>query len=151
MIETRYFGPLSSPLENVTVGRFVCDLIWQKADAIRDYCSMAVTDNGNLIAGTIYHNWHPDSGVAELTSASLSKRWLTRPVINAMFELPFGKLGCQMVVLRVSEKNDNMVRIAQSFGFDEHFIPRLGGRDSGEHIFTLTDDQWSSSKYKRAA
>lgn len=146
-----YFGPRSSPLQNTTVGRFVCELIWQKAEAVRDYCSMGVFDHDKLVAGTLYHNWHPESGVVELTSASLSKRWLTKPVVNAMFELPFSRLGCQMVVLRVSETNDNMVCIARSFGFDEYFIPRLGGRDKGEHVFTLTDDQWSVSKFKKAA
>lgn len=151
MIEPRYFGPRSSPLENATVGKFVCELIWQRADAIRDYCSMGVFDNGALIGGTLYHNWHPESGVIELTSSAISKRWLCRPVIRAMFELPFGRLGCQMVVLRVSEKNENMIHIARSFGFDEHLIPRLGGRDEGEFVFTLTDDQWSASKFRKAA
>lgn len=146
-----YFGPRSSPLQNTTVGRFVCELIWQKAEAIRDYCTMGVFDGNKLIAGTLYHNWHPETGVIELTSASITKRWLTRKVVNAMFELPFQKLGCQMVVLRVSEKNENMINIAQSFGFDEHFIPRLGGRDTGEFVFTLTDDQWSSSKFRKTA
>lgn len=151
MIEPRYFGPRSSPLENATVGRFVCELIWQKADAIRDYCTMGVFENDSLIGGTLYHNWHPESGVIELTSASISRRWLTRSVVNSMFELPFNILHCQMCVLRVSEKNDNMIHIARSFGFDEHFIPRLGGRDKGEFVFTLTDDQWSASKFKKAA
>lgn len=146
-----YFGPRSSPLQNSTVGRFVCELIWQKAEAIRDYCSMGVFSHDQLVAGTLYHNWHPETGIIELTSASLEKRWLTRNVINAMFELPFQTLGCQMVVLRVREDNDNMQGIARSFGFDEHFIPRLGGRDKGEHIFTFTDDQWSSSKFRKAA
>lgn len=151
MIEPRYFGPQSSPLENATVGRFVCELIWQKADAIRDYCSMGVFDGEALIAGTLYHNWHPESGVIELSSASLIKRWLTRSVINAMFDLPFQRLGCQMTVLRVSEKNENMIGIARSFGFSEYLIPRLRGRDENEFIFTLTDDQWATSKFKRAA
>jgi RimJ/RimL family protein N-acetyltransferase len=149
-----YFGPRSSPLQNTTVGRFVCELIWQKAEAIRDYCTMGVYEDESLeslVAGTVYHNWHPETGVIELTSASLSKRWLTRNVVNAMFDLPFKRLGCQLVVLRVSETNENMVCIARSFGFDEHFIPRLGGRDKGEHIFTLTDDQWSSSKFRKSA
>lgn len=151
LIEPRYFGPLSSPLQNATVGRFVCELIWQKADAIRDYCTMGVFQNEALVGGTIYHNWHPETGVIELTSASTSKRWLTRPVVNAMFDLPFRRLGCQLVVLRVSEANENMIHIARSFGFDEHFIPRLGGRDKGEFVFTLTDDAWSASKFKKAA
>jgi RimJ/RimL family protein N-acetyltransferase len=151
VIEARYFGPRSSPLDNATVGRFVCELIWQKPEAVRDYCSMGVFDDGQLIGGTLYHNWHPENGVIELTSASLSKRWLTRSVVNAMFELPFTTLNCQMCALRVSEKNDNMIHIARSFGFLEYYIPRLRGRNEGEFVFTLTDDQWKTSKYRRAA
>lgn len=151
MISTEYFGPRSSPLENATIGRFISKLIWGNPDRLSDYCTMAVIENDRLIAGVAYHNWHPESGVIELTSASASKRWLTRNVVNAMFELPFGRLGCQMCVLRVSEKNENMIHIARSFGFDEHFIPRLGGRDRGEFVFTLTDDQWSESKFRKAA
>jgi RimJ/RimL family protein N-acetyltransferase len=117
VIAHRYFGPQSSPLENATVGRFVSELIWAKADAIRDFCSMAVMDDETLIGGTLYHNWHPESGVIELTSAATDRKWLTRSVVNAMFDLPFNRLGCQMVVLRVSERNDNMIHIARSFGF----------------------------------
>ncbi len=110
MIKPRYFGPQSSPLENVAIGRFVCDLIWRRPDALRDYCTMGVFDGDKLIGATVYHNWHPQNGVIELTSASLDKRWLTRSVVNAMFELPFTRLGCQMCVLRVAETNDNTDR-----------------------------------------
>lgn len=138
-----YFGPRSSPLENETVGRFICNLIWRRPDAVRDYCTMGVFDNGALIGGTIFHNWDAGNGVIELTSASITHSWLTRPVILAMFHLPFGLLNCQLVVLRVSEKNEHMIRIANRFGFTGVHIPRLRGRDEGEIIFTLTDDQWS--------
>lgn len=151
MIRTEYFGPRSSPLKNATVGRFISKLIWDNPDRLADYCTMAVSENDRLIAGVAYHNWQPDTGVIELTSASLDKRWLTKPVVNAMFELPFNLLGCQLVVLRVSETNENMIHIARSFGFGEHFIPRLSGRDKGEFVFTLSDDQWASSKFRKAA
>lgn len=112
---------------------------------------MAVIEDGQIIAGTLYHNWHPDEGVIELTSFSLSKRWLTKRVINAMFNLPFACLGCQLVVLRVSERNTVMCHIARSFGFTEVYIPRLRGKEEGEFIFSYTDDQWLTSKYREAA
>lgn len=108
---------------------------------------MGVFDDDRLIAGTIYHNYHPESGVIELTSASVDKRWLTKRVVRAMFWMPFVRLGCQLVVLRVSERNESMINISRKFGFDEVYIPRLRGRDEGEFIFTLTDDQWRSSRY----
>lgn len=151
MITTAYFGPRSYPYENRLVGDFVSSIIWGEPGRVESYCSMAVFDGEELIAGTLYHNHHPESGVIELTSASLSRRWLTRPVINAMFSLPFDVFGCQLVALRVSEKNRPMVRIARSFGFDEVFVPRLRGREEGEFIFTFTDDAWRKSRYRSEA
>lgn len=147
MISTAYFHPHLNPRENSAVGDFVSQIVWKGESALERFASMAVFDGPKLIAGTLYHNWYPKEGVIELTSGSLSRRWLTRPVIRAMFSLPFDVLGCQMVVLRVSELNEPMVRIARSFGFSEVFIPRLRGRDEGEFVFTYTDDQWRSSPY----
>lgn len=141
-ISTEYFGPVTKPVSNADVGAFVCHHIWGKVDAVKDYCSMGVFRNRVLIAGTLYHNYYPDAGVIELTSASISRRWLTRPVIKAMFSLPFDAFKCQLVVLRVSQKNPHMLKIARAFGFSEYVIPRLRGRDEDEHVFTLTDDAW---------
>jgi len=147
VIETVYHSPTASPVQNKIVGDFVSAIVFGAPDCLDKYCTMAVHEDGKLIAGTVYHNYHPQEGVVELTSASTSKRWLTRQVINAMFALPFERLGCQLTVLRVSERNTGMCKIARKFGFDEVYIPRLRGRDEGELIFTLTDDQWFSSNY----
>ena len=135
-----------NPIANQAVGSFVCREV---GIYVEKYCTMGVFENGDLIAGVIYHNYHPENGVIELSSASISKRWLTKPVINAMFFLPFNRLGCQLVVLRVSERNIGMVKIARKFGFSETLIPRLRGRNEGEYIFTLTDDDWRASPYNK--
>ena len=144
MIHTMYYSKTINPAANNAVGIFVC----READiTINDFCSMGVFEDGDLIAGTLYHNYYPDYGIIELSSASISKRWLTKSVINAMFFMPFTRLGCQMIVLRVSERNKVMIGIARKFGFEETFIPRLRGRDEGEFIFTLTEEAWKESKY----
>lgn len=145
MLAPRYFGPFSSPLENETVGSFVSRVIWGEPGRIRDYCSMGVFDGEKLVAGVLYHNWHKEAGVIELSTGARNRRWLTKPVIRALFDLPFKILGCQLCVLRVAETNANMVHIARSWGFTEVFIPRLRSRDEGEFIFSYTDDQWRSS------
>lgn len=147
MIRACYYGPQTAG-NNELVGDFVSRIIWGVPGRFEKFCTMAVIENDNLIAGTVFHNWQPDEGVIELSSASVSRRWLTKPVIRAMFSLPFDRLGCQLVVLRVSERHTSMCRIARSFGFTEVYIPRLRGRDHGEIIFSYTDDQWNSSKYK---
>lgn len=96
----------------------------------------------NLVAAIVFHNWQPEEGVIEMSTASESKRWLTRPMINAMFNFCFEECGCQLVVLRVSEHNTAMIGIARRFGFSETRIERLRGRDEAEIIFTFTDDAW---------
>lgn len=145
MIRTEYYPHNSD--SNKVVGDFVSTGIWGEPDRLENYCSMAVIDGPDLIAGTVYHNWYPEEGVVELSSFSLSKRWLTKRVIRAMFAMPFDCLGCQLVVLRVSERNQVMCDIARTFGFTEVYIPRLRGRDEGEFIFSYTDDQWKASRY----
>lgn len=108
------------------------------------FSTMAVTIDGELVGGTVYHNYQEDSGVMELSSYSRDPRWLTRVVVNHMFYFPFTLMKCQLIVLRVSERNARMRRIADRFGFTGHAIPRLRGRDEGEIIYTLSDDAWSS-------
>lgn len=111
--------------------------------------AIGVYENGRVIGGTVFHNHYPDAGVVEMTSAAISPRWLAPKMIRAIFGYVVDDLKCQMVVMRVSERNDRMVSIAQRFGFDGHLIPRLRGRGEAEWIFTLTDDQWAESPFNR--
>lgn len=104
--------------------------------------SIGVIRNGAIIGGVVYHNWHPESGVIEMSAAAADSRWLMGPTLHAIFEYPFQQLDCQLVVLRVSERNDRMVKIAFRFGFEGYLIPRLRGRDEGEYLFTLTKERW---------
>jgi RimJ/RimL family protein N-acetyltransferase len=108
--------------------------------------TLGLLEQGQLVAAVVFHNWHPEEGVIEMSSASDSKRWLTRQMLNAMFGFCFGECRCQLVVLRVSEHNRGMVHIARRFGFSETRIERLRGRDEAEIIFTLTDDAWKAHR-----
>ena len=142
-------GPRSAPDLNTAIGRFVCNEIWQGERQVEDFCSIGILDGNTLIAGVLYHNHYPEAGVIEMTAASVSKRWLTRPVLKAMFSLPFDRFGCQLAVLRVSEFNKPMLRIAKSYGFELVTIPRLRGRSEAEVICTLADDTWRNSRFHR--
>lgn len=141
-----YYGPFSYPAENEAVGAFVSRIVFGRPDALANYCTMGVFDQGRLIGGTVYNNWDQETGVIELVSGSVSKRWLTRPVIKAMFYLPFDLLGARLAVLRVSEKNATMRGIARRFGFEETVIPRIRADDEAECIYTLSADEWAKHK-----
>lgn len=151
MIATRFIDPHKEPEFCKAVGDFVSMAIFGKPERIRDYCAMAVVDGTQIIAGVLYNNWHPDEGVIELHAASVDKRWLTRRVMHQMFAFPFDGLKCQLCVLRVSEHNKPMLRIAKAYGFKEYVIPRLRGRDEAEHILTLTDDDWRTNRFEKDA
>lgn len=149
MIGYTYAAPSMNPEVNRHVGDFVSRGIFGEPGQLADYCSLAVIDNGQLIAGVLYNNYQPDTGVIELHASAIDKRWLTRPILRAVFALPFDQLGCQLCVLRVSEKNETMLRIARSVGFKEVLIPRLRGRNEGEYIMTLADDEWRRGRFYR--
>ncbi|WP_077960835.1 GNAT family N-acetyltransferase [Ensifer adhaerens] len=127
---------------NQTIADFVAGQIVGCERGFADFTTMGVLENDALVAGVVFHNYAPEAGVIELSASSTSKRWLTRPVLKAMFGYPFDEVGCQMVVLRVSERNSGMIAIAERFGFSPHRIPRLRGRAEAEIIFTLTDNDW---------
>ena len=142
-----YASESHKPDLNARVGEFVSRLCFGNPYAVERFCSMAVFHGEQLVAGTLFHNWQPESGVIELTSASTDRRWLTKTVVKAMFHMAFDMIGAQLVALRVSERNTGMVEIAQRFGFQGTLIPRLRGRDESEWIFTLTDDDWRASRW----
>lgn len=112
--------------------------------------AIGVVEDERLIGGTVFHNYQPEAGVIEMSSAGTSPRWLSRTMLKAIFGYVFDQIGCQLVVMRVSERNGRMVKIAEKFGFDGHLIPRLRGRDEAEWIFTLTDDQWRQHPVARS-
>lgn len=108
-----------------------------------------IDDGGKLVAGLVYHNWYPETGVIEISVASITKRWLTRTVLRAIFAYPFDQLDIQLVVFRVAPADKGLRRILKAIGSTEHIIPRLRGRNEAEVVITLTVEAWQSSKFAR--
>jgi RimJ/RimL family protein N-acetyltransferase len=151
MIETCLYGwqPIRGP--HSIIGEFVCNIVFGDPMALDRYAALGFIEDGELIAGVLYHNWHPENGVIEMTAGATSKRWLNRRTVQQLMALAFDGFNNQLAVMRVSEKNQSMIRIARAYGFSETFIPRLRGRDEGEFIFTLTDDEWRSGRFFKAS
>ncbi|TRD03799.1 N-acetyltransferase [Mesorhizobium sp. WSM4303] len=119
-----------------------------------EHMSMAVLDGERLVAGLVFHNYSPETGVIEFSAASSSERWLTRPVLWAMFDYAFNQAKCQMVLMRVSELNRTwngrgIRRILRAYGFKETRIDDLRGRGIAEMVYTLTDEAWASNGFHR--
>ena len=111
--------------------------------------AMGFVVNGKLVAGVVYHNWNPESGVIELSAASLTREWLNKDRLAAIFDYPFS--FCRMVLTRQSEHNRRALRIWRSLGGKEYRIPDLRGPGEAEVIFTLSADDWRAGKFKGIA
>lgn len=133
------------PELNEAISGFVCALTGYPP--FRDYTSLGVFLDVRIIAGVVFSDWYQDRGTVDLSGASTDKRWLTRPVMSAIFSYVFDKLGCQLAINRVSERDKVQRRQLLAFGYTEHFIPRLRGRGEGEFIYTLTDDAWRAGRF----
>lgn len=132
------------------VGEWVARELGQSGFAGYFMSAIGVFDKSQIVGGTAFHNYYPEEGVIEMTSAATDSRWLTRRMIRAIFTYVFDLLECQMVVMRVSSNNTRMLNIGRRFGFSSYTIPRLRGKKEDEVIMTFTDDQWRSSPFRRA-
>ncbi len=108
--------------------------------------AIGVAENGDLIGGTVFHQYSPEAGIIEMSSAAVSPRWLAPKMIRAIFGYVFDQIGCQAVVMRIAESNSRMLNISDRFGFTRYRIPRLCGRDEALFVCVLTDDEWRNHR-----
>lgn len=134
---------------NEAVADFVARQIPGCERGFSEPVSFGVVENETLIAGVVFTNWQPEAGTIELHAAALSPRWFTLPVIRTIFRYVFNDAGCQMAILQVSANNSHMQSIAERLGFTGNRIPRLYGRNEDGIVYTLTDEQWRSSRFER--
>ena len=111
--------------------------------------AMGFVDDGELVAGFVYHNWSPEYETIEVSGASSKRKWANPDRLSAIFAYPFEEIKCRMVVARHSEHNKRVRRIWRSIGADEYIIPQLRSPTEAEVIATLRRDQWLNSKFQR--
>lgn len=128
---------------------FMTQRIWGDDRDMMAGTIMAVVDEDAVKAVVLFHNYEPEAGVIEVSAASDSKRWLTRPILWEMFSYAFGEVGCQAVVARIDPDNTSLARIFTAYGFTRHDIPRLRGRDKADCVLVLTDDAWAANGFHK--
>jgi len=136
------------------IGRFVMSLIpaYRGVETVPPMSkTIGVIDaQGNLIAGLLYNNYDRQAGVIEVTTAALpGSRWLSLETIRILFQYPFLQLGCQMIVSRVAEDDERLLRQLAALNFTFIRFPRLLGRDKDAVICHLTREAWEGSKFSQ--
>jgi RimJ/RimL family protein N-acetyltransferase len=105
-----------------------------------------VSEDGELIAGIVYHNYVPEAGIIEMSAAALPGHlWATRTTLKLMHRFPFLQCGCQMLFAKVLADNERMLRqfAAMNYGFIR--LPRIFGRDRDGVLCCLTYEDWLES------
>ena len=129
------------------MGEYVSMRLFGRPGRFRDFTAMGVAEGTMLEAAMLFHNWDAASGVIEVSGASETPRWLTREALRQMHAFPFDTVGAQLLVMRVDEEDTRLDRILGAGNYRKYNIPRLRGRNRGENIFTLTDDEWRDGAF----
>jgi hypothetical protein len=112
--------------------------------------AIGVIEDGNLIAGLVYHNYDPDAEIIEISGAALPKKnWLTRGTIARMYQYPFLQVGCQMIVQRNSADDERLLGMLASYGYTFIHVPRMLGRDRDGVLCLLTYEDWIDNRFNR--
>lgn len=96
-----------------------------------------------LIGAVIFHDPAPEYGVMCMSGAG-EKGWYSLGLLYKAHSYIFNDAGCRLAVMQVSEHNKLMRRTAEHFGYQGTLVPRLRGRDEGEVVYTLSDEEWRS-------
>jgi hypothetical protein len=112
--------------------------------------AIGFADNGVIVAGVVYHNWSPETGVIEMSAGSITRNWLNRARLSLIFGYPFDVVRCRMAIARIAESNHRARRIWRSLGADEFIIPALRSPTEAECIFTLPRETWEAGRFKGA-
>ena len=112
--------------------------------------TIGVIEDGDLIAGIVFHNWDPEAQTIEISAAALPNHpWLSRETIKRMYQYPFLGAGCQMVINRVSADDERQLRMLAVYGYDFIRIPRAAGRNKDVILCLLTREAWEGNKFNR--
>jgi RimJ/RimL family protein N-acetyltransferase len=111
-------------------------------------CVAMRVSRDDTIGGVVFHDWNPAAGVMCMSAAG-EPGWLNRAVLYEMHRYIFDTAGCQLAVMQVSELNTRMRRIGLAYGYTEHRVPRLRGRDEAEMIMTLPEENWRASRFHK--
>lgn len=98
--------------------------------------------NGKLVAGLVFHDWHPERGTIEVSGLSERPGWLSKAMLRDVMGYVFDQLECQLLIARTSENNERVRSIFKRLGAQEYIIPRILGINEGEVIMTLTAEAW---------
>lgn len=129
--------------------KFLTKSIWGEQRPMSPGTIIGVEHLGETVAAAMLHNYDPYAGVIEVSAASDDKRWLTRPVLWALFNEAFNVIGVQAVVARMDPKNESLCSIFSRYGFTGQLLPHMRGKGVPEMVMILGVDEWKANGFHK--
>ena len=103
--------------------------------------AIGVQQNGQLIAGAVFHDYRPKNGQIEASIASDSPRWATRSVLYSLFAYPFIQCDANRLLVTCDESNDKAMKMNKQLGFTPEGILRQMYYPNDAIIFGMLKDE----------
>lgn len=109
------------------VSEWVAQRIPHMPTGFKDAKAIGVVSNDQLIGAIVFHEYRVND--IQISVASISKRWLSKSILNAFFSYPFLQLGCDRVTSFIPKKNKQTREFVEGIGFKEEGNIRRGFLD----------------------
>jgi RimJ/RimL family protein N-acetyltransferase len=103
--------------------------------------------NETPIGGVVWHNYHPHYRSIEVSCASESSKWLTRPIISEIFRYAFDQLKVARITAITPAKPTSASRFLETFGFRPEGVIRKGLGDDDAVVWGLLDSEWKFNRF----
>ncbi len=127
------------------VGRFVADFNYpEPAKWFPGYRAFGVLrEDGALIAGFVFDDWHPDTKRVELSARAVTPAAFSPRLIVALGAYPFGQLDCFRVSAKTSVENKRCRKILEGIGFtQEGTMASFYGPGKHAVMYRVTRPEW---------
>lgn len=108
-----------------------------------------LNDEGQLVAGVVYHSYDPFVRGIEVSCAADTPRWGNREVFRELLRYPFEVAHCIRVTAATPRKATSPRRFLEGLGFKREGSVRLGFGDDNAIIYGLLADEWASGRFCR--
>lgn len=102
---------------------------------------------GELIGGVVYSNYRPSLRSMDISVASSTPRWLTRPMITYMLNYPFYQVGCVRVTAITGSRNKATIRFLHGLGFYREGVVRKGLLTEDAMLYGMLEKHWRTNKF----
>lgn len=75
------------------------------------------TEDGQPLAGVVFHDYQPAYGTIQLSAAAISPRWATKRIVGRMLRYPFMELKVNKVWTATEQKNERALKFNKGVGF----------------------------------